>query len=105
MRTDGEWTWIDVKGPFRDSGHSVLVETRKGDLWIPKSQIGAKKKDPNDPQRWIRIEVRRWLAKKEGLVEDDSLRKAELEWQTGRKPSTGEWVAQDDPKSDPKDLL
>lgn len=69
MPTGSGYVWIEVDGPIETSGKAVLVQprSRPGPLWLPISQIGARKTDPQT-KRWTKIEIPRWLAENEKLV-------------------------------------
>lgn len=57
--------WIDVT-IRADREKSLLVDTPKGEAWLPKSTIGARKKD--DDGNIIRLEVKRQMAEKKGIL-------------------------------------
>lgn len=53
--------WIDGDGPIRETEKAELHGTDAGEVWIPKSVIGARSSS--------RLEVARWWAEKNGLAE------------------------------------
>lgn len=57
-----EYVWIDAT-EVRSTDRARLFETEAGEVWIPKSAIGAANKKTG------RVEVARWLAEKRGLVD------------------------------------
>ena len=57
--------WINAKGPLEEREKALLLETDEGRLWVPKSQMGARKKDGD---QIVRCEVALWWAEKNGLV-------------------------------------
>lgn len=65
---DGETVWIDVEGPLQETDLALLFRFDDKEHWVPRSQLGARKRDPNDRQRIIRVEVTVWFAKKVGVM-------------------------------------
>jgi hypothetical protein len=63
-----EHIWIDVEGPFETSDKAFLYETKVGRIWLPKSQCGARKKNPDGSH--CRIEITKWVAREKGLLRD-----------------------------------
>lgn len=63
-----EYVWIDVSGPINEKPLAYLFDTDAGEIWIPKSQLGARKKTA-DLTGFKRIEIPRWLAAREGLID------------------------------------
>lgn len=57
-----EYVWIDAE-EIRSTDLAILFDTENGEVWIPKSAIGARNKKTN------RVEIKRWLAVKEGFAE------------------------------------
>lgn len=67
-----EYVWIDIDGQLDESDKARKVITHGRVLWIPKSAIGAVKKGERAGRRTIlKIELKRWLAVKEGFVEPE----------------------------------
>lgn len=74
-----KYIWIDVVGPIRETDKAMLFETEQGEIWIPKSHMGAHKESdgptwgvvatPSETTHWSRLEVTRWIAEQKGLVE------------------------------------
>jgi hypothetical protein len=60
--------WIDVTGPVRETDRAVLFDTTQGEKWIPRSQMGARKKDG---EKIVRLELASWWAEKELLAKPD----------------------------------
>jgi hypothetical protein len=60
------FTWIDVEGPFETTDKAFLYETSVGRIWVPRSQCGARKKNPDGSH--CRIEVTTWIAREKGLI-------------------------------------
>lgn len=67
-RPVSDYTWIDVEGPFETSDKAFLYETCVGRIWIPKSQCGARAKNPDGSHR--RIEITKWIAREKGIPLD-----------------------------------
>lgn len=66
MAIKGESVWIDVEGPLRETERAMLFDTDDGEKWIPRSQVGARRREGN---RIVRLEVSRWWAGREGLAD------------------------------------
>ena len=64
-RNKSSHVWVDVTVK-QDRPLSLLVDTPQGEIWLPKSTIGARKKD--DAGNIIRIEVRRSMAEEKGIT-------------------------------------
>lgn len=64
----GEYTWIDVSGPIAKGEKADLFDTDAGELWIPKSQTAARKRD--EGHATVRLEVTAWWARKHGLLDE-----------------------------------
>lgn len=60
---DQSTVWIDV-GYIRHTEKAILFDTDAGEVWIAKSQIGARTKVSAGIHR---IEIPEWLAKQENL--------------------------------------
>jgi hypothetical protein len=60
--------WIEVTGPIRETDKAYLYETAAGEIWVPKSQLGARKKGLNG--KHVKIELPRWIAKEKGLLDE-----------------------------------
>ena len=67
MPISGKSIWIDVEGPIVERPLAFLFETEDGQKWIPKSQIGGRRKDG---EKIVRLEVSLWWAKTECLVDE-----------------------------------
>lgn len=65
-KPESEYLWIDVEGPFDTSDKALLYETSVGRIWLPRSQCGARKKNPDGSHS--RIEVSKWIAREKGLL-------------------------------------
>jgi hypothetical protein len=63
---DKDTCWIDVRGPTRETDKAFLYVTEIGDVWVPKSQIGGRKK--NEKGEHVKIEMPKWLAENKGLI-------------------------------------
>jgi hypothetical protein len=67
QKNASEFVWIDVTGPHNETDKALLYQTSEGDeIWIPRSQLGARKKGPDGGH--VKIELPRWLAAEKGLV-------------------------------------
>ena len=64
--------WIKVTGPIRETEKAYLYETAAGEIWVPKSQLGARKKGPDGSH--VKIELPRWIAKEKGLLDPKDAR-------------------------------
>lgn len=64
-----ETVWVDVEGPLRETDAAYLFDIDGEEVWLPKSQVKARKRNL-DLTGFVRIEVPRWLAAKNGLVDD-----------------------------------
>lgn len=56
--------WINTFGMVQETEKAELHATEEGELWIPKSVIGARSTERG------RLELARWWATKSGLVAD-----------------------------------
>jgi hypothetical protein len=65
MAAKCETTWFDVRDCERETEKAVWVEIDGNKIWLPKSQLKARKKDKSG--RLVRVEVLTWWAKKAGL--------------------------------------
>lgn len=75
MGINGESIWIDVEqvNPgVAETPKAILFSTEDGEKWIPKSQMGGRK--TNDDGHIVRVEVSKWWARKEGLLDDKDVR-------------------------------
>lgn len=61
-----KYIWIDVEGPLRETDQAVLYDTDEGEVWLPKSQIGAHK---DEDGKHTRLEITEWIAEQKGLTE------------------------------------
>lgn len=69
-----EYVWIEVTGPLRETEKAFLYQTSEGDeIWIPRSQLGARKKAP-DGVGHVKIEIPRWIAVEKGLARPSKAR-------------------------------
>lgn len=57
--------WINTFGVVAETGLAERHETNAGEIWIPKSVICARKDGP-----YPKLEIKRWFAKKKGLIDD-----------------------------------
>ena len=64
--------WVDIHAVKRETGAAVLAETAAGEVWIPKSQMRARKKDEHG--QIVRLELPRWIAAEKGLIDDRDCR-------------------------------
>ena len=62
-----EYVWVAASGPMRETEKAFLYETGAGEIWITRSQLGARKKGPEG--KHIRIELPKWLAIEKGLFD------------------------------------
>jgi len=67
MAKDRPYIWIDVYGMRRETKLAILYETDEGEIWFPKSQVGAHATDKDG--KHIRLEVTQWIAEQKGLIE------------------------------------
>lgn len=61
------YVWIEVSGMIRETDKAFLYATKIGEVWIPRSQLGARKKGPDGQH--IKIELPRWIAVDKGLYD------------------------------------
>lgn len=59
--------WIDAEIQ-NETDKAWLIMTDEGTLWVPKSQVGGRKKDESGTV--VRVEVAAWWARKNGLADD-----------------------------------
>ena len=62
-----ETIWIDVEETGAATDAAILLETEVGEIWLPRSQIKARKKDDG---KLVRIEITRWIAKTKGFIDE-----------------------------------
>lgn len=60
-----ETVWFNVRELGRETDKAVLVEIDGLEIWLPKSQLKARKKSPSGSLQ--RVEITTWFAKKSGL--------------------------------------
>lgn len=68
LRENDETVWVDVQqlNETEKAWLFGLVESGE-EVWIPKSQVRAKKKDADGTIG--RIEITKWMARQKGIVE------------------------------------
>lgn len=66
MTALSETIWFDVVDTGRSTEKAMLLEIEGKELWIPRSQLRARKKDKDG--QVVRAELTRWFATKTGLA-------------------------------------
>lgn len=66
FKKPSETVWLDVYAVKSETDKAMLLETDVGEVWIPKSQMKARR--TNNVGQIERLEIPRWLADGKGLI-------------------------------------